>query len=151
MAQINEQKDVIAVPIMGTADTNFTEAGIVVMSLRNGVSFTISKTNGSGLTLTLVDDVVANSRGNGLQLGSVAVGIIAKDAETWSGVNLATGTAGWWRFCANATDAGGASAVLIRMDGSVGASSGDCVLPTSFQKDATTTLTGANFTVPKNA
>jgi len=150
IAVINEQKDVLAVPVM-TADTNFTEAGIVIMSLRNGVSFTITVTDGSGLTLTLLDDVVASSRGNGLQLGAVSDGTIAKDAEEWSGTNDNTGTAGWWRFVANPADDTLASQTLLRMDGSIGASSGDLIMPTAFQAGAKTTLIGANFTVPENA
>lgn len=156
VATINvAQLDVIAVPIL-TTDSNFggsTLQGIILMSLRNGVTFTLaaSLVGGSAIAVTVDDAIQANSRGTGLQLGSVSAGVIAKDAETWSGVNAATGTAAWWRFCANPTDAGGASATLVRMDGSVGASSGDLVIPTAFQALATTTLTGANFTVPKNA
>ena len=38
---------------------------------------------------------------NGLSLGTAGSGSIAKASEVWSGVGLANGTAGWYRFYAN--------------------------------------------------
>lgn len=58
---------------------------------------------------------------NGLGFDAAALGAVSKAAaETWKGNGLAVGTAGWFRFKGNAADAGGASAVLPRLDGSCG-------------------------------
>lgn len=61
---------------------------------------------------------------NGLRFGVAAAGAIAKDADAWQGVAVATGTAGWFRFYANATDAGAGDPTftLPRIDGSIGTS-----------------------------
>lgn len=61
---------------------------------------------------------------NGLRFGVAAAGAIAKDADAWQGVAVATGTAGWFRFYANATDAGAGDPTftLPRIDGSIGIS-----------------------------
>lgn len=61
---------------------------------------------------------------NGLTWGAAASGAVAKSG-TWSFNGTAAGTAGWFRFKGNAADAGGVSAVLPRMDGSVGVSGAD--------------------------
>jgi len=54
---------------------------------------------------------------NGLEFGTASGGSIAKaSAETWSGVGLATGTAGWFRFYANTVVTGG-STTAVRFDG----------------------------------
>lgn len=70
---------------------------------------------------------VAGAFGNGLEFEDDPTdGVIEKSAsETWSAVALATGTAGWFRFVGNATDAGAASTVLPRIDGNVGVSGAD--------------------------
>jgi hypothetical protein len=66
----------------------------------------------------------AGSPANGLRLGTAASGAIAKDANTWQGVAVATGVAGWFRFYANATDAGAGDPTFLlpRIDGSIGTS-----------------------------
>lgn len=70
---------------------------------------------------------VAGAFGNGLEFENDPLeGVIEKaSGEVWSGVAVATGTAGWFRFVGNATDAGGASTTLPRIDGSVGTSGSD--------------------------
>jgi len=63
---------------------------------------------------------------NGLEFDAPAAGVLSKAAaETWLGTGLADGVAGWFRFCANPVDSGGASTTLARIDGSVGKSSAD--------------------------
>lgn len=55
---------------------------------------------------------------NGLFLALAADGAIEKHAsQTWSGLGIAAGTAGWFRFYGSATDAGGSSTTLPRIDG----------------------------------
>ena len=85
---------------------------------------------------------VAGAFGNGLEFGAAASGAIAKAAaEVWQAVALASGTAGWFRFVGNATDAGGASTTLPRVDGSVGTSGAD------LNMSSTTVTTGATYTI----
>ena len=68
---------------------------------------------------------------NGLEFDAPASGVITKAAaETWRGLGVAAGTAGWGRFVGNATDDGGASTTLARLDFTVGAagSGADAIL-----------------------
>ena len=66
---------------------------------------------------------------NGLNLDAAAAKVISKAAaETWSGVGLANGTAGWFRFCANPTDSGALSTTLARIDGTCAKTGGDCIM-----------------------
>jgi hypothetical protein len=72
------------------------------------------------LTVTVASGAFsAGAVTNGIEFGAAAAGMISKNTDVWSGVALDTGTVGWWRLYANATDAGGASSVLPRIDGSV--------------------------------
>ena len=79
---------------------------------------------------------------NGLEFGDYSSGTISKCAdETWSGVGLADGTAGWFRLVANPTDALGASTTLPRIDGSIGTSGAN------LNMSSTTIVTGATYTI----
>lgn len=63
---------------------------------------------------------------NGINFGAPSGGVIAKaTAETWTGTGATAGTAGWFRLMGNATDAGGTSTALPRIDGTVATSGGD--------------------------
>lgn len=62
---------------------------------------------------------------NGLNWGDAAAGVITKlSTQTWSGSPGNTGTAGWFRFEAAVSDAGGTDSTesILRMDGSIAAS-----------------------------
>jgi hypothetical protein len=100
-------------------------ANLFVRSRYGGVSFTIVE---SGTGTQTVTTPVANSRANGLHFGSASAGVLSKESGTWSGDGIADGQAGWFRFCGNATDAGGASTTLVRMDGSISTTLGDLIL-----------------------
>tara|TARA_R110002110_G_scaffold415835_1_gene657226 strand:+ start:41727 stop:42185 length:459 start_codon:yes stop_codon:yes gene_type:complete len=66
------------------------------------------------------------SAANGLEFDDPVNGVLSKAAaEVWRGNGLAAGVAGWFRFCANPADAGGASSTLARIDGSVGRTGAD--------------------------
>ena len=79
---------------------------------------------------------------NGLEFGDAASGAISKaSSETWQDAGLASGTAGWFRFVANATDAGAASTTLPRIDGSIGTSGAD------LNMSSTAITTGATYTI----
>jgi len=94
------------------------------------------------LTITLSSGAFsAGSPTNGINFGEVSSGVLSKESgETWSGVGLADGTAGWFRLYSNAYTTG-ASSSAIRLDGSV-ATSGS-----QFNMSNTTVSTGATSTV----
>jgi hypothetical protein len=92
----------------------------------------------------------ALSETNGLEFDDYGGGYIEKCAdETWSGVVLATGTAGYFVFVANGTDALGASTTLPRIMGSVGTSGADLNLATtSLVVSRTQTIDTFKITLP---
>jgi hypothetical protein len=93
---------------------------------------------------------VAGSEDNGIEFGDETDGYLEKcDGEVWSGVADATGTAGWFRFYANATDAGGASTTLPRIDGSISTSGADLnMASTSITATNTYTIDSFKLTFP---
>lgn len=85
----------------------------------------------AAVTGTLLGTVTLNSGAfapgsptNGLTFAAAASGSVSKSG-TWSFNGVAAGTAGWFRFRANAADAGGVSLVLPRLDGSIAVSGAD--------------------------
>ena len=93
---------------------------------------------------------VAGAEANGLEFGDAASGAIDKaSGEAWSGAAVATGTAGWFRFSGNATDAHGADTTLPRIDGTCGTSGSDLVLSTtSFESGQTYSIDQFEITLP---
>ena len=65
------------------------------------------------------------SAGNGLTLLAPSGRTVSKSADVWKYTGVAAGTMGWFRFQANATDDDTLSTSLVRIDGSVGITSGD--------------------------
>jgi hypothetical protein len=92
----------------------------------------------------------AGSPTNGLGFDAPAAGVISKAAaEVWRMLGIADGTAGWFRLCGNAADAGGSSTSLPRMDGTVAISGGDMNLSSiSIVTSAPTTIDTFTFTLP---
>jgi hypothetical protein len=86
---------------------------------------------------------VAGASTNGLLFESPAVlGVLSKKtSDTWKMVGKSIGNAGYARFVGNATDAGGASTSLPRMDFDVGTTSG------VLQLTSTATTVGSLTTV----
>lgn len=86
---------------------------------------------------------------NGLDWGVSAAGVLGKGSGTWSGSAVATGTAGWFRFTGSIADAGGASTVLIRMDGNIATSGSNLdMASTSIASGTTTTIDAFTLTDP---
>lgn len=85
---------------------------------------------------------------NGLEFGASAAGAISKNSNVWSGTNAATGTAGWFRFYANATDTGVSDSGFVypRIDGAV-ATSGSQLNLSSTSLVIAATLTIDTFTI----
>ena len=112
-----------------------------------------SATNGTLLVTVTVSSgaFVAGAFDNGLEFGTAASGAISKSAsETWQGLGLAAGTAGWFRLSANPTDAGGADTTLSRIDGNVGTSGADLNMSsTSIVVGSTYTIDTFTFTLPE--
>lgn len=61
---------------------------------------------------------------NGLTFAAASGGAVSKSG-VWSFNGIAAGTAGWFRLKGNATDAGGVSTTLPRLDGSIAVSGAD--------------------------
>lgn len=87
---------------------------------------------------------------NGITLGDAVGGVLAKLAgQVWSGLGLANGTAGYWRYHSNA-DTGGASTTFSRIDGSIGTSGADMIMAnTTISLGGTTTIDTVAITLPK--
>ena len=86
---------------------------------------------------------------NGINFGQTANGTIHKAVgEIWSGINVATGVAGWFRLYANDRTAG-ANADLIRMDGACATSGAQINLTsTSLVISVATTIDSVNLSMP---
>jgi hypothetical protein len=117
-----------------------------ILKIYSGSQPTNADTAASGtllVSITLSSGAwVAGAFGNGLEFGTAASGSISKaSGATWSGAAVASGTAGWFRLYANATDAGGASTSLPRIDGSVGTSGAD------LNMSSTTITSGQTYTI----
>lgn len=88
---------------------------------------------------------------NGLKFGAPAAGAIAKLAtQTWTGVNVADGTAGWYRCYGSVADAGGtdSTSTTIREDGAIATSGAELNMTTAFSNGATTTISTWSRTLP---
>jgi hypothetical protein len=92
---------------------------------------------------------VAGSPTNGLEIAAPISGKIGiKAAETWSGVGLADGTAGWFRFYDN-KEHEGALGSAVRLDGNCGVSGAQLNMSsTSVTSGATTTVDSFDITEP---
>ena len=91
---------------------------------------------------------VGYGKTNGLFLALAANGAITKQAaQEWSGLGIATGTAGWFRFYGSSTDAGGISTTLPRIDGRIATSGAELNLSnTSVVVGASQTITAFSIT-----
>ena len=89
------------------------------------------------------------SPGNGLEIDAPISGKIGiKADETWSGVGLAEGTAGWFRFYDNKEQTGTLGSA-VRLDGSCGVSGAQLNMSsTSVTVGATTTVDSFDTTQP---
>jgi len=141
--------------VAGASGSSYADAlanGIIY--LYSGSQPTDADTAESGTLLCKITKAsgafVSGVATNGINLDVAANGIVAKAvAETWSGVNLATGFVGWGRFYAN-TVVQGASTTAIRMDFAVAQSGAELSAgTTSFTIGGTTTISSFTLTLPK--
>ena len=109
----------------------------------------------AAVTGTLLGTVTLNSGAftpgsptNGLTFAAAANGVVAKSG-VWSFSGVAAGTAGWFRFKGNGSDAGTSSTVLPRLDGSVATSGADLNLSNiSIAVGAPSTIDTFTWTQP---
>ena len=132
----------------------------------SGAVVTISALPGTGAgpngltvaaTVTTITNTAANMSGgvaavNGLKFDVSAAGVMSKlSTQVWSGVNAATGTAGYFRQYGSVADAGAldSAGTTLRIDGAIATSGAEMNLnSTAFTSGATTTLAGWSMTVP---
>ncbi|MCK9408269.1 MAG: hypothetical protein M0R68_03965 [Bacteroidetes bacterium] len=95
---------------------------------------------------------VAGNAANGLTLEDPVAGVAVKETtEVWSGLGLANGTAGWYRFYANDYITG-LSTTAKRLDGVCAVGGGQFSMSTlSIALNAPVTVDGASFTMPAGA
>lgn len=105
------------------------------------------------LTITVSGGAwVAGAFGNGLEFEDDPTdGVMEKSAsETWQGTAVASGTAGWFMFVANPTDALGLSTTLPRISGSIGISGADLnISNASIVSGRVYTIDEFSFTLPE--
>lgn len=105
----------------------------------------------TGTKLAIISSTSGTRPEDGVTFGATASGVLTIGSTPWTGVILATGVAGWFRFCASSGTGGyvGTSGTAIRFDGAVGIAGADLNLThTSLTEAATITLTAANITQP---
>lgn len=108
-------------------------------------------------TLTTITATYGNMAGgvsavNGLKFAAPAAGVMAKDtAQTWSGLAVASGVAGYFRFLNGVADAGAADTLeaFIRFQGDI-ATSGSAInlVSTQFTSGAPNSISAFQFTYP---
>lgn len=137
--------------LLGTADwkTLFTDG---IMDIYSGLPPADADALETGVLLVSITvssgAFVALSPDNGLEFDVPAAGAISKDSDTWSGVGLATGEAGYYRFYDNAYEAG-ASGTAIRFDGICAVSGGDInMADLTVTELLTTTVDTFTITLP---
>lgn len=97
---------------------------IYVQSRIPGVDFTLTEETSTGITVAVSADIIANAAVNTLKLLAPTAGVITKNADTWSGVALATGTAGYFRLVTS-SDLGTDNTTDVRIQGSISTSGAD--------------------------
>jgi hypothetical protein len=105
------------------------------------------------LRITLASGAfIAGTATNGLNLATAVAGVSSKEAaEVWSGVGLAAGTAGWFRYYSNAYVTG-ASTTAERFDGVCGVGTGELRMSTlTVALGATSTVDTGTITQPAAA
>lgn len=104
------------------------------------------------ITATYVNMAGGVSQANGLQFDVAASGSITKDtSQTWTGVAVASGVAGYGRFVGSVADSGlaDASATEVRLDASIATSGGDISMSnTTVTAAATQTVSSFSVSLP---
>ena len=103
----------------------------------------------AAVTGTLLSTITVSAGATGLSLGTAASGSIPKAVEVWSGVNAASGTAGYFRYVVLATDDGTLSTTQPRLQGTCGTSGADLNMSSvNLTAAATQTVDAGSITLP---
>ena len=124
--------------------TSFNTASVVVTT--SGVTVTYNDGGGTGAVFTTGVACV-----NGCNFTApAAIGVLSKESTAWSGVAVATGTAGWFRYKADSADTDGSSTTFKRLDGAVSTSGAELNLSSvAITAGATITVNTGSFTLVK--
>jgi len=121
----------------------------------NGVTVISTVTTITKTDVNMGSAVAGVSQVNGLNFDDVAVGLLAKrTGQTWSGVGLVDGVAGWFRLRGPIADNDSADSAgaFTRLDGNIATSGGDMTASsTTLAAAATHTVSTFSPTEPANA
>lgn len=152
-----DDNDAVALALAALVDASpvveaFSVANVIYTRARyGGVSYTIANTGTTTGGNNVIAAVTAEVRLNGLLWGDSALGVISKEAGVWSGLALADGTAGYFRFKANAVDDDTQSTSLVRMDGNISTSNAPLIVSSvNIKQNTTITVDSATITRPKS-
>lgn len=148
-AAINDNpKNLLFIASVSTNTVNIT-AKLGLGSLPNG--WVVAST---ATTITKTDSNMAGgvTAVNGLTFGDAASGTLVKNPlETWTGVGLAAGTAGWFRYegALADTEASDTAGAFNRLDGNISTSGANLNMSsTTVAIGATQTISTFSLTVP---
>lgn len=148
-AAINDNpQNLLFIASVSTNTVNIT-AKLGLGSLANG--WVVAST---ATTITKTDSNMAGgvTAVNGLTFGDAASGTLVKNPrETWTGVGLAAGTAGWFRYegALADTEASDTAGAFNRLDGNISTSGANLNMSsTTVAVDATQTISTFSLTVP---
>ena len=91
----------------------------------SGTTLTGTINGGASSTLGGTGATTGVTTANGLVFGGPSAGVINKTADVWSGIAVASGTAGWMRFEGEGNDDQSSGTEYIRLDCSIGTSGAD--------------------------
>jgi hypothetical protein len=122
---------------------------VLIAARIRGLALTLADHGSSDIALTIVA-VQTAARVAALCFGPPTIGVISIAGGVWSGVNLATGVASFFRFV-RPDDSGAYSLTDKRLQGTISTSGADCNLSnTTLTVSATTTIDSGNFEVPES-
>jgi hypothetical protein len=135
--------------LAGTDGQGFGEAmNNGVLDIYTGAQPTDANQVETGTKLVRLSSTSGTAAEDGLKFGTTGDGTLTIGTPAWSGLILASGVAGWFRFYGSGGTAG-SSATAIRFDGAVGVSGSDLDLThTNLTKDATLTIKSATIVQP---
>lgn len=135
--------------LMAIAEDATVPGALWVQGLIDGLDLTLA--DGGGTTTATVTAKQAAARVNTLYFGPASGGIISKPSDVWSGVNLATGVASYFRFVLP-SDSAILSTTDLRIQGLISTSASDLDMSnTTLTISATTTIDNYTLTLPMTA
>lgn len=133
--------------ILDTAglNTNLDAGEIRIFS---GAAPSLADDTETGTLLVTINTVTGSGFNTKFQ-NTATTGTLSKQTNTWDGVAVASGTAGYFRYCASTSDAGGTSTSEIRIQGAVATSGSELNMSsTTITSGATTTIDTFDITMP---